>query len=762
MLDGLNEQQRLGAETTEGPVLVIAGAGSGKTKMLTSRIVNLMANHNVHGHHILAVTFTNKAAEEMRNRISLALGLDPASMRPNPFYQNSNLDYAIPASAHFTQPMIGTFHSVCSRILRREIDRTPFTKQFVIYDDSDQLTLVKDCFSKLGINDKSFSPKSFQWAINTAKCNAQEPQDMQADSFDYFTKNMVKVYALYQQELFKNNALDFGEMITLTYRLLRDNKDLLEKYQNLYRYIHVDEYQDTNRAQYLLVNLLASKHQNICVVGDEDQSIYSWRGADIKNILDFEKDYPDAKVIKLEQNYRSTQTIIKASSNLISFNSARKPKTLWTDNEKGTLIKRFQVSDERAEAELIAGSIKHACESQGFAFTDIALFYRTNAQSRIFEDIFRRERIPYLIVGGLRFYDRKEIKDVMAYFRVLVNPEDSVSFRRIINVPARGIGKTTVDRVEELGFRDGLTFEQAIKNAIAGDEFTAAPKKKLAEFLMLLGDLRKLMTEKSLEEFYHELMDRTGYVNELKTEGTEESLARIENLQELNSILQEFGHSELMCDQTLPVFLENVALVGEKASEESVTGSVSMMTLHTSKGLEFPLVFMVGMEEGLFPSIREDDATSEEVELEEERRLCYVGMTRAEKELVMTHAVCRRIYGNIIYNEPARFFNEIPAELMEYKDLARFNRYSSLQSDNEENTMWSEPVRSQRLPGTNGFSLGSSNSPVGKRVRHQIYGEGVIKGFEGNPTSQDSKVTIEFAGRMTKKFILKFANLEYL
>ncbi len=571
-------------------------------------------------------------------------------------------------------------------------------------------------------------------------------------------------------------------MITLTYRMLRDNADLLAKYQKLFQFIHVDEYQDTNRAQYLLVKLLAAGHRNICVVGDEDQSIYKWRGADIKNILDFEKDYPEAQIVKLEQNYRSTKNIIGASSKLISNNTERKAKTLWTGNEAGALIHRFQVTDERAEAELVVGKIKQACESEGFSFNDVAVFYRTNAQSRVFEDILRRERAPYKIVGGLRFYDRKEIKDVMAYFRVLVNPEDSVSFARIINVPQRGIGKTTVDKIDEIAVARGITFEAAIRESAHGQggALSAAPRKKISDFLAMVEDLRRLLATKTLSEFYHELLDRTRYVQELRVENTEESAARIENLQELNSTITEFesgaGAEGRPAIETLPVFLENVALVGERAAEEEgVAGSVSLMTLHMSKGLEFPLVFMVGMEEGLFPSIRQDrqsqirgDDGGSDKDIEEERRLCYVGMTRAMKQLFMSHAVCRRLYGNILYNEPARFFGEIPGEFVEFKDLARFNRgavsgYARDEEDDDVEYSYGHATLDASSPLCAGSSqIGRpGESQIGRRVRHGVYGEGVIRGIEGG-SSDAAKVTVEFTGRMTKKFILKFANLEYL
>lgn len=781
-LNELNDRQRAGVEAALGPVLVIAGAGSGKTKMLTARIVHLMAEHKVAAHNILAVTFTNKAAQEMRHRVSRALGLSPDALDPPPPYL---------ARLALTQPTIGTFHSVCVRILRREIDRTPFRNQFVIYDDSDQLSLVKDCFSQLNLSEKTFSPKSFQHGINQAKCSALEPHELVGNEYNLYAKNLARVYELYQREMFKSNAIDFGEIITLTYRLLRDNPDILQKYQQLYKFIHIDEYQDTNRAQYLLVKLLASGHRNLCVVGDEDQSIYKWRGADIRNILDFEKDYSEAVTVKLEQNYRSSQTIINASSAVISNNSSRKAKKLWTSNEVGNRIRRFQVSDDRAESELVVAQMKQECANNGFAFSDVSIFYRTNAQSRVLEDVLRRERIPYKIIGGLRFYDRKEIKDVLAYFRVLVNGDDSVSFKRIINVPQRAIGKATVDKVDEFAVKNGLTFEQGLRQSAGNELLTGAPKRKLGEFGQLLDDLRGLLRTKSLSEFYHELIDRTRYVEELRQENTEESLSRIENLQEFDSILVEFeemqkdaaakaGGELPQADQLLPLFLENVTLVGEQkeGDAESVTGSVSMMTLHTSKGLEFPLVFIVGMEEGLFPSIRAYEEENEE-DIEEERRLCYVGMTRAKRQLYLTHAVCRRVYGNIVYHDPSRFFNEMPPELVEFTDMSRFG--SSMGSRGRQGSgddfeyearavhdSYVKPVISKNnpewaahLPTTLASTAVASTAPrVGIRVRHGTYGIGVVRGVEG--MTADAKVTVEFANRVLKKFVLKFANLEYM
>lgn len=753
-LERLNAQQKEGVLTALGPVLVIAGAGSGKTSMLTARMTHLILEHGILPQNILAVTFTNKAAGEMRERLQRALSTEQIAVLPH----------------------IGTFHSICTKILRREIERTGYTNQFVIYDDHDQLQLIKEAFAHFNLSDKMYSPKSFQYAINQAKCSAFSPQDVLNQSslgaHNPYTKNLVQVYDWYQQQLFKNNAIDFGEIITLAYRLLRDNPDVLAKYQDFFRFIHVDEYQDTNRAQYLLIHLLAAKHQNLCVVGDEDQSIYKWRGADIRNILDFEKDYPQAKVIKLEQNYRSTQTIIEASSQLISHNASRKPKHLWTENKKGEKIVRYQLADERAEAQAVVQHIQKYCQTEGYAFKDCAIFYRTNAQSRVFEEWLNREKIPYRVVGGLRFYDRKEIKDVLAYMKVFANPSDSVSFKRIINVPARSIGQSTVEKIENIAILKQISFIDALRFAVSSpDVLSSGPRKKVIEFLSLFETLQVLIAQKTLSEFYHELLDRTQYVLELRKENTEESQSRIENLQELNTMLIEFEanfisaaneQSMVSAAESLHAFLESASLMGEEAInansvESSQTGSISLMTLHTSKGLEFPIVFMVGMEEGLFPSIRQRDFNSDE-DLEEERRLCYVGMTRAQQKLFMTHAVCRRIYGNILYQEPARFFLEIPENTVEFIDMSR-SRWGSgtAASSWGRSATTAEPLYAPA--GSASRRAGFSEYAVGSKVRHETYGLGVVRGFEGHNV-EDSKITIEFSNRLTKKFILKYVHLE--
>ncbi len=784
-LEGLNPRQKEAAESTEGPLIVLAGAGSGKTKMLTSRIAYLIDVRGVPPNRILAVTFTNKAAREMRERVERGLG-----------------------HTHFLgAPEIGTFHAVCVRILRNEIQATPFTKPFVIYDDSDQLSLVKRVFEKIGLDDKAFNPKSMQAAINRLKCDAVEPKDLEPAAHDIFERQLKRVYEEYQKSLFANNALDFGEILCMTYRILRDEPTIRSKYQNRWPYIHVDEYQDTNRAQYLMLCQLAKREfggrENICVVGDEDQSIYKWRGADIRNILDFETDYPGAKTVKLEQNYRSTQTIITAASQVIRNNKERKEKTLWTENEKGVPIIRAALADERAEAEYVISEMKKIASADGRSFKEFAIFYRTHAQSRQFEEVLRREKVPYEIVGGLRFYDRKEIKDVLSYFKVIQNPQDSISLKRIINTPARGIGKTTIDKLEaiqlelergtarmnaaaapEMDFGDGeardTSLWKAVKLAASDASLTSSgTAKKLQSFVT---QIEKFMRERQtllLSELYHSILDDTGYVRELREEGTEEAAARIENLEEFDTVLQEFEENlfeelteaeiQAKKGELLSVFLEESALATDVKlpNEEINPNSVQMMSLHASKGLEFPVVFLSGMEEGIFPSVHGfEEATDED--LEEERRLCYVGITRAREHLYLTHASVRRIWGQVHYQEPSRFFQEIPDELLDFKDLSfgseahRFRQGSSRhfdpharRSSGDDFSQVSEWDDDGAPKVKNVFTNTKSGSyRIGKKVNHPDYGLGKILSQEGS--GQDEKVTVQFSKGGPRKFLVRF------
>jgi DNA helicase-2/ATP-dependent DNA helicase PcrA len=555
----------------------------------------------------------------------------------------------------------------------------------VIFDDSDQLSLIKSIVKQMGLDDKIYPPKSFQYAINRLKCDALDPDSPLAKMGRSIDRKLPEVWAAYTRAMIENNALDFGEMIVATYRLLRDHPDVLRKYQARYRYIHVDEYQDTNRAQYLLLSLLASPvhggHGNICVVGDEDQSIYGWRGADIRNILDFEREYPGAHVVKLEQNYRSTQVIVEAASALIAHNTQRKNKTLFSEQEVGSPIVRLQCPDDRFEAEVIVKEIKRlTAEHPELALNEFAVFYRTHAQSRLVEEFLRQAKLPYKVVGGLRFFDRKEIKDVMAYLRLVYNHSDSISFKRIINVPARGIGKTTLDKLEGAWGQQGSLWDFFARELQGGGLFAGKTLKKLQDFRRMVEGWIEDQPKMLVSELYHRILDDTRYVEELKAEGTDEALERIDNLEEFNSVIIEFEERELeglsAKDQELrkPLllgrFLEQTALA-ESPDTDGIATSVQLMTFHACKGLEFPVVFMLGVEEGLFPSVRGDESSEEEEEVEEERRLCYVGMTRARERLYMSHASFRRVWGDLLYQYPARFFKEIPEHFVEIRDYAK-------------------------------------------------------------------------------------------
>ncbi len=666
----MNPRQREAALITEGPLIVLAGAGSGKTRMVIARIAYLISHLGTPPWQILAVTFTNKAAGEMRERVEKALAQE--------------------TGIGFGGPEIGTFHSVCVRMLRREMDRLPFKKTFTIYDDSDQLALIKSVMAKLGLNDKTFNPKSFAAFIDKAKCEALEPGDVEISDHSPFQLQAKRVYTQYQKDLYESNAVDFGEILCMAYRLLRDHADVRAKYQRRWRYIHVDEYQDTNRAQYLFLAALAGAelggHRNICVVGDEDQSIYKWRGADIRNILDFERDFGGASVVKLEQNYRSTKTIITAASHLIKRNRQRKDKFLWTDNEEGDPIIHYRVADHRQEAETIVREIKNLLSQHSYTLNDFAIFYRTHAQSRSLEDLLRRDRLNYQIVGGLRFYERKEIKDILCYMKVVQNTSDAVSLRRIINVPARGIGKTTLDKLDDFVFsgRGPSLLWDALQVATSGGaaelSLNSGTQKKLGGFVGIIQKLADQQPYLLLSELYHHILDLTSYVLELKKEGTIEAQARIDNLEEFDNLIKEFeeetlrGLSEVEVNARKPnllnEFLERTALVSEVEGVVDAT-SVKMMTLHSSKGLEFPVVFMVGLEEELFPSTRPGEDDDEDQEVEEERRLCYVGMTRARERLYMTSAVCRLIWGQLKYQDPSRFLEEIPVDYIRHIDLSQ-------------------------------------------------------------------------------------------
>lgn len=635
----LNPQQKEAVEHGEGPLLILAGAGSGKTRAIIYRITHLVLHRGVPAKGILAVTFTNKAAGEMRKRLSAILGLKARDL------------------------WLGTFHSLGLRILRRDGHHIGIDPDFIVYDDDDQLAMVKLAMSELGIDERSFNPRAILFHIDQVKNRGILPKGYKNDPF---MEVVALVYELYQKRLRQNRALDFGDLLTEPIRLFREREDILEWYQTRFSHILVDEYQDTNRSQYLLINHLAGRHRNLCVVGDPDQSIYGWRGADITNILDFEKDYPDCKVIRMEQNYRSTRNILGAANSLIEKNIGRKEKTLWTDNTDGEPVTYFMARDEHDESAIVTRQIRDMVE-KGRRYRDFAIFYRTNAQSRVFEEGFMRNGILYTIVGGLRFYDRKEIKDCLAYLRVLSNPSDSLSLLRIINCPPRGIGKSTLNKVSSIAGKEGISLYDAFKVALTGG---VIPSEKGLGFISLIERYRGLIGKTTLYELSKGLLEESGYIRMWEEEKTEEAEARVENIHELVSAIREFEEGrELKAeggdkDATLKDFLDRVALITDIDTYEEKHNRVTLMTLHSAKGLEFPVVFIVGMEEGLLPHTRSLNGEGYNG-LEEERRLCYVGMTRAMERLFLVGAIERTIYGQPRLQTPSRFIGEIDKGFLE-------------------------------------------------------------------------------------------------
>ncbi|THF80721.1 DNA helicase PcrA [Cohnella fermenti] len=647
----LNPKQREAAVATEGPLLIMAGAGSGKTRVLTHRIAYIIAKRLAAPWSILAITFTNKAAREMQERVSKLVGPGGRDI------------------------WVSTFHSMCVRILRRDIERIGFTSNFSILDSSDQLSVIRTIMKEQNVDTKKFEPKAVQAMMSAAKNELVSPQQYESRIGDYFQTIVAKIYTQYQKRLKSNNSLDFDDLIMMTIQLFKDQPEVLEHYQNKFRYIHVDEYQDTNRAQYMLCRMLADKHHNICVVGDSDQSIYRWRGADITNILNFEKDYPEATSILLEQNYRSTSNILEAANQVIKNNMGRKAKNLWTDQAGGEKITVYQGDSEHEEGYFVARQIKSGRQS-GKRYGDHAILYRTNAQSRVMEEILIKSEIPYQIVGGTKFYDRKEIKDILAYLRLISNPDDDISLNRIVNVPKRALGDTTMAKVQEEATRRGISIYSLISEGegILGDgglfhvDIQGRAKTALSGFRYLIANLTAMVEYLSVTELTEKMLEMTEYRMELIRENTLESKARLENIEEFLSVTQEFEkRSE---DKSLVAFLTDLALIADIDSMNNEEGAdsgdaVVLMTMHSAKGLEFPVVFIIGMEEGVFPGSR---AFMDNDEMEEERRLAYVGITRAEKKLFLTCARMRLLYGRTSSNLPSRFLQEIPDELKELSE----------------------------------------------------------------------------------------------
>ncbi|MBM2838647.1 MAG: ATP-dependent helicase PcrA [Deltaproteobacteria bacterium] len=746
LLDKLNPEQLKAVMTTDGPLLILAGAGSGKTRVLTHRIAYIISEKGTQPRNILAVTFTNKAAGEMKERVKQILG------------------------AVGERVWVSTFHSACVRILRKNITKLGYGENFVIYDDREQLGVIKGAMAALNINEKLFAPKAIAGRIDQAKNHLLNSASYAAMAKDFFAERAAKVYAAYEEEMRKNNALDFNDLIMLTVRLFNEHPDILKSYQDQLRYIMVDEYQDTNHAQYKLIKMLALAHRNLCVVGDDDQSIYAWRGADISNILDFEKDYKDAVVIRLEQNYRSTKNIIKAAGEVVRRNTGRKGKTLWTDNPDGEPISYYSARDEHDEAGFVTKEVEKlkvgALLDAPLQYKDFAVFYRTNAQSRVMEDRLMRDGIPYTIVGGMRFYDRAEIKDILAYLKVIANPADSIGLKRIINVPVRGIGDATVEKVEGLATERGITLYEAIGEISEksptvpplskGDEggLSKGPKLKLKSFYEMTEKLRKGAEGSGIARLSQMILDETGYIQKLKEEKTEEALGRIENLEEFITAAEEFD--EKAEEKTLRSFLDQVALVSDLDEYEGATDRVTLMTLHAAKGLEFPIVFIIGMEDGLFPHSRTKDDPEG---LEEERRLCYVGMTRAQNKLYLLNARERRVFGREQINMPSMFIEEIPSALLE-RVGAGFKPAPTIPSSRSNQAM--EEFLSKQINGRVGSAHQSNSNAsfkTGTQVRHGTLGIGVVKGTEGSGDME--KVTVQFQTGV-KKLMARFAGLELL
>jgi DNA helicase-2/ATP-dependent DNA helicase PcrA len=631
LLESLNPTQLDAVEHTEGPLLILAGAGSGKTRVLTHRIAYILDQGLAAPEEVLAITFTNKAAGEMKDRVALLVGPDSRKM------------------------WVSTFHAFCARILRVHAEKLGYKREFTIYDGADQVRLVKRSIVELGKDPKRFNPRSFAAQISAAKNVLATPDDYLRSTEGYIAENVAEVYDLYQRRLYENNAMDFDDLIMQTVALLEVFPEVRERYQTRFKYIHVDEYQDTNHAQYRLVNILAAAHRNLCVVGDDDQSVYSWRGADIRNILDFERDYPEAKVVKLERNYRSTQTILDAANAVVANNASRKPKELWTAGPQGERIRIFTASDEYAEARFVVSDIERLIDA-GARPADVSVFYRTNAQSRALEDVLVREGVPYQVVGGVRFYERAEIKDAMAFLAVISNPSDSGALERIINVPKRGLGATSVARLQEHARRNGVSLYDALADADAAD-LTGAAKKACRAVRDLFEGWRVAAQEVPPAELIGAVLDESGYRAELVAENTVESESRLENLEELINAAREYERVEP--EPTLAGFLQEQALYSEQDALSGEGGRVALMTLHNAKGLEFDHVFVVGMEEGTFPHARSLD----EQNLEEERRLAYVGITRARRSLTLTYAKLRSSWGEREYQMPSRFLSEIPEGL---------------------------------------------------------------------------------------------------
>ena len=717
-LESLNSQQYQAVCHNEGPMMVVAGAGSGKTRVITYRIAHLILERSVNPESVLAITFTNKAAGEMKERISGMLDLSGES------------------------PWVSTFHSFCLRMLRKHILELGFSNDFAVFDSQDQLILVKQCMKTAQVSTDAFPPKSILNHISGFKNDFVTPEQIDLDTMSYGNQmKAAELYPAYQAALKSNNALDFDDLLFFTAKLFQEVPSLREYYDKKFQHILVDEFQDTNAVQYELVRLLSRDTNNICVVGDDDQSIYRWRGANIENILKFEKDYPGTTVIKLEENYRSTQSILDAASSVVKENQNRNEKTLWTQNEKGNLVICFKAEDETREAEFVCDRIISLCEEVGYSFNEIAILYRTNAQSRVIEDVLRRAEIPYQVIGGLRFYERKEIKDVLAYMRVLLNPDDSISLKRIINVPARGIGKTSLEKVEIYCKEKGISLLEGLRRTGQENIVTPAASGRISKFISMLDHLDIVFRQSNPLELLTEVIEKSGYATMLNKEDTRESKGRMENLNELYSAVEQLVENE---DGSLRDFLDSTALVADLDNLNDERGVLPLMTLHSCKGLEFSAVFLVGMENGLLPHA---SSMSNPPEYEEERRLCYVGFTRAKKRLFVSHARRRRVYGNTFNYLPSDFLNSIPDEVMAREaGVQDYQTGTSPKFSHSSNTSFLVKTES-----TTEFAIGT-------KVLHPKFGSGIVINRAGE--EEDLKLEIFFKGpHGKKKLVAKLANL---
>lgn len=747
LLQELNPEQRRAAETTEGPVLILAGAGTGKTRAITFRMANLIAN-GVPAEAILAVTFTNKAAQEMRRRVSdllLRAGVPPSS------------------------PWLSTFHSLCARLLRREAVNAGLPRDFVIYDDDDQLAAVKLVMATLRIDSEELTPRNVLSRISHAKNHGKTAENIRAEAIDKNGRNVADIFAVYEKQLKQSGALDFDDLLLRTVKLLRDAPAVRDKWQNRFQYILVDEYQDTNRVQYELLRLLTGPKHNLCVVGDEDQSIYRWRGADVSILLSFSRDFPEAKVIKLEKNYRSTQQILDAAGAVVANNPERLGKTLSAENGAGAKLRYFEARDAQAEAEFVAGELERITGDD--SAQTCAVEYRTNFQSRAFEEAFRRRGVRYKLVGGFSFYNRAEVKDTLAYVRLAMHPDDDVSLLRVLNVPPRGIGKTTLDALRETARTGGDSLWGAIEKFVNGEAGGRAVTP-LRVFQEMIGKLQVALTEKEPADFLRIVLDETGYMGMLKDRNTPDDVARIENLEELTRAVAE----SMDAGETFADFLDAAALVSDADSFEDKPG-VTLITLHSTKGLEFDHVFLTGLEEGICPHSR---SLNEEKGIEEERRLCYVGMTRARKSLTLSRAVYRRVFGNeqqMRASIQSRFLTEIPSELVDtvrgsMSEIGEKRRYELDPEYSYSSEEFLQRVRggpkpaapAQRRSSPSTFTRpplkrgADANPMLGRKVRHPTYGTGTVVGVEGD--DEDRRVSVSFPGRGTKKFIERYAQLE--